>query len=212
MAGMLIQRIHPSLTIGQRLTLSGSKTAVHSAQGTWDGGCAIHAAAMALAMLGRLSDPGRVPSRGNGLEAKFWSQAHPHYLSGISLHDLENLLHELNCGVRAVTIDKPHQDVLAFCENELARERLVIVSWRLSNRRALHAVLVVGLEGRMKGRKFIAETLLLLDPSEWEPWMSACNARLTYAGPGSGKRHASYVTSYSKFPVVLEGALSIRAV
>jgi hypothetical protein len=212
MEGMLIQRIHPSLTIGQRLTLIGSKVGVHSAQGSWDGGCAMHAAAMALAMLGRLSDPRRIPSRCHGLEAKFWSQAHPHYLHGISLHDLENLLHELNCGVRATAIDKPHQNVLAFCENELARDRLVIVSWRLANRRALHAVLVVGLEGRMKGRKFVAETLLLIDPSEGEPWLTACNARLTYAGPGSGKRHAAYVTSFSKSTVVLEGALSIRAV
>ena len=91
-----VQKLHPALTAGQRLTLTGSSTPAFSFQGSWDGGCALHAAAMALAMLGLLTRPLYMSQSRNCAEAMFWRRAEPYYLSGISLDELATLIRELN--------------------------------------------------------------------------------------------------------------------
>ncbi len=44
-----VQKLHPALQPGRRLTLANSNAPAFSFQGCWDGGCALHATAMALA-------------------------------------------------------------------------------------------------------------------------------------------------------------------
>ncbi|MDW3687606.1 hypothetical protein RA280_38920 [Cupriavidus sp. CV2] len=213
MTDFIVQKLLSALQPGQRLMLGGSNVPVHTCQGQFDGGCTIHAAAAALALLGCLSDPGRLSSRRRGPEAEFWRRASPFYLSGMTLSELANLIWELNWGLRPTVFEGAHHKVLDFCESKLSRGGLVILSWRQVNRSHLHAVLAIGLEGPMRARKFEPRTMLLLDPSEHEPWLSTCNARLNYAGPDFGRRprRATYITAGEpRKDVVLDGAVSIR--
>lgn len=208
-----MQKLHPALQPGQRLSLAESNVAAFSYQGSWDGGCALHATAMALAMLGRLSDPLRVPGRRRrGAEAEFWKRASPHYLGGISLDELATLIWELNWGLRPAVFEGAHAEVTGFCEQEVSRGWPVIVSWREARSAHLHAVLAVGIEGRQSGRTFDPHTLLLIDPAEAEPMLAVHNARLTWAATKPGRRaaYAEYVTASYRRRVVLAGAVSIR--
>lgn len=126
----IVQKLLPELRSGRRLTIAGSNVPAFSFQGAWDGGCALHATAMAIAMLGRLSDPLRVPSRRRGPEAAFWELAWPFYLSGVTLEELENLILELGWGLRPTVFEGSHPNVLRFCVQEVTMGRPVIVTWR----------------------------------------------------------------------------------
>ncbi|WP_287382730.1 hypothetical protein [Ralstonia sp.] len=192
--------------------MAGSNVAAFSFQGAWDGGCALHSAAMAVAMLGRLAFPLRVSQRRGGREAAFWKHAEPYYLAGISLDDLATLVWELNWGLRPVLFEGRHTKVVGFCEQELARGWPVIVSWRERHRSQLHAVVVVGIEGQRVGRTFTPHTLLALDPAQAEPTLAVYNARITFRTPGASKRnaHAQYVTAHDRCAIELVGALSFR--
>ncbi|WP_244123705.1 hypothetical protein [Burkholderia gladioli] len=207
-----MQRLHPALQSGRRLTFVGSNTPAFSFQGCWDGGCALHATAMALAMLGCLSDPLRVSSRRHGPEAEFWRRAQPFYLSGVSLDELQTLIRELEWGLHPTCFEGAHADVLRFSEREVSRGRPVILTFRQSRRAALHAALAVGIEGRKIGRTFDGHTLLVVDSAEAEPVLAAYNARLTQTTSGRSRSsgHAQYVTGFDKTKVVLTGAMSIR--
>jgi hypothetical protein len=207
-----VQKLHPALQPGRRLTIVGSNAPAFSFQGAWDGGCALHATAMAVAMLGRLSDPLRVPLRRRGPEAEFWNKAWPFYLSGIRIKELETLVWELNWGLRPKVFEGSHVDVLRFCESEVLRQRPVILVWEELRRAALHAVIAVGTEGTQTGRVFEGHTLLIIDSAEAEPVLAVHNARLTWTPTGHGKRspYAHYVTTYEQRKVVLVGAMSIR--
>ncbi len=207
-----MQQLHPALQSGRRLMIIGSNTPAFSFQGCWDGGCALHAAAMALAMLGCLSDPLRVSSRRQDPEAEFWRRAQPFYLSGVSLDELRTLIRELDWGLRLTCFEGAHADVLRFSEREVSRGRPVILTFRQSRRSALHAALAVGIEGRRIGRTFDGHTLLVVDSAEAEPVLAAYNARLTRTESGRGRSggHAQYVTGFDKRKVALTGAMSIR--
>ncbi|MGS1019426.1 hypothetical protein [Burkholderia glumae] len=207
-----VQKLHPALQCGQRLTLTGSNIPAFSFQGSWDGGCAIHAGAMALAMLGCLSDPLRMSSRRRSPEAEFWRRTQQFYLSGMSLDELKTLIRELDWGLQPTGFEGSHAEVLRFCEREVARLRPVILVFRQSLRGTLHAVLVVGIEGRMIGRTFCGHTLLVVDSAETEPVLAAYNARLTRISNGRdwSSGYAQYVTGFDKTKVVLTGAMSIR--
>ncbi|WP_258187796.1 hypothetical protein [Trinickia symbiotica] len=209
-----MQKLHAALASGQRLMLTGSNVAAFSYQGSWDGGCALHSAAMAIAMLGRLSHPLRLTWRRGGAEAKFWERAEPHYLSGITFDDLSTLIRGLDWGLRPIVFEGRQTHVIGFCEREMSRGWPVIVSWRERHRAQEHAVLVVGVEGRKKGRMFQAHTLLALDPAECEPSLTVYNARLTWTVPSRGSRDAQmrYVTASYRRLIVVTGAISIRAV
>lgn len=146
-----VQKLHPALGPGQRLMLTGSNIAAFSYQGSWDGGCALHSAAMAMAMLGRLSNPPRLTWRRGGAEVKFWKGAGPYYLSGITLDDLSTLIRELDWDLRPIACERANTEAIQFCERELSRGWPVVVSWRERHRAQEHAVLVVGVEGRKHG-------------------------------------------------------------
>ncbi|CAG9203823.1 conserved hypothetical protein [Burkholderia vietnamiensis] len=207
-----VQQLHPALQPGRRLTLVGSNTPAFSFQGCWDGGCALHATAMALAMLGFLSDPLNVPSRRRDLEAEFWRRAQPFYFSGVSLEELQALIRQLDRGLRPACFEGAHVDVLRFSEREVLRGRPVILTFRQSRRATLHAVLAVGIEGRKIGRTFDRHTLLVVDSAEAEPVLAAYNGRLTRTDDRRGWSggHAQYITGFDKRKVALAGAMSIR--
>ncbi|QIF08085.1 hypothetical protein G5A69_10745 [Ralstonia mannitolilytica] len=208
-----VQKLHPALTAGQRLVLRGSNVLAFSFQGSWDGGCALHSAAMALAMLGCLSYPMYVPLRRNRAETSLWKSFEPYYLTGVALDELAVVIRKLSWGLRPVLLDEsPPAKVISFCERELARGWPVIVSWRERRRSALHAVLVVGIEGLQSGRVFIPHTLLVLDPAETEPVLVTYNARMTSLQRGRSNRPSAwqYVTAGSCKHIEPVSALSIR--
>lgn len=183
-----MQRVHPALRPGQRLTLANSNAPAFSFQGAWDGGCALHATAMAIAMLGRLGDPLRVPWRRRSAETKFWQQAWPFYLSGVTLAELAALIRQLEWGLRPTVFEGSHAKVVGFCEQEVSRGWPVILAWREVRSSHLHAVLAVGLEGQQKGRTFEPHTMLLIDSAEGEPSLAVHNARLTWSALQPGMR------------------------
>lgn len=207
-----VQRFHSALQPGRRLTLAGSNVVAFSYQGSWDGGCALHSAALGISMLGHTLDPLHLTWRRGGAEAQFWKRAGPYYLAGITLDDLATLIGELNWGLRPAVFEGPHAEVIGFCEREIARGWPVILSWRKRRGSQHHAVLAIGIEGKQTGRVFNAQTLLVVDPSEAEPWLTVYNARLTWTGPELPKRaaHALYVTASQRQTVLVAGAVSIR--
>lgn len=99
---MLIQKFHPALRLGQQLALADSGAPLFSRQGNWDSGSALHCVAMALALLGKLSDPVAASRSDTGPEAVFWDRAWRYYLNGLTLSELESFVWELNLGVRPV--------------------------------------------------------------------------------------------------------------
>jgi hypothetical protein len=204
---MLIQKFHPGLRPGQQLALASSGAPLFSRQGHWDGGSAMHCVAMALALLGKLSDPVDVPYHTNGNERIVWDHAWPHYLHGLTLSELASFIAELNLGVQPVVSSGSATDVLHFIAGELLRGRPVIVGWRQQRPVRWHAALAVGVEGCQEQRSFMPHALLLLDPAGNEPGMAGFNARLDL-------HQSDWVrncTPRARHTVTLEGAVSLRS-
>lgn len=207
-----VQKLLPALQPGRRLTIVGSNVPAFSFQGSFDSTCALHAAAMALAMHGCVTNPLRALSRRSSREAEYVRKATPFWHTGISLDELQTLIRELNWGLRSAVFEGAHAHVLRFSEREVLHGRPVIVTWRELRRATLHAVLAVGIEGRQTGRTFEGHTLLLIDSAETEPILAVHNARLAWAtGPGRKDEYAQYVTAFERRKVVLAGAMSIRS-
>jgi hypothetical protein len=205
----LIQKLHPAQRPGHRLTLSGSGAPLLSRQGDWNGGSPLHCVAMALAMLGKLSDPARLALHQGGPEAAFWS-AWPHYLHGVTLSEFVSFVWELNAGVRPVAAQGTPVATLSFCERELAKGWPVIVSWRILHPPLRHAALANGVEGLRRKRAFSPHALLL-DPAEAEPTLAAFNARLELGKAGRSTR-VCHVTAAATGTVTTDDAVSIRLV
>lgn len=197
----LIQKLHPALYPGRQLALAGSRQPLFSRQGMWDSGSALHCAAMALAMLGKLSDPVDVRGYSSGPVAQFWDRAWPHYLHGLTPSELASFVWELNAGVQPAQVEGSADEILHFCAHELAAGWPVI-TWIVNRRNGeRHAALAVGLEER----DTVPKALLMLDPADATPVLAACNARLE-----SGKPHASYITAEANVRADVDGAVSIR--
>ncbi|HGL5383452.1 hypothetical protein [Burkholderia orbicola] len=208
----IVQKLHPALRPGRRLTIVGSNVPTFSFQGSFDSTCALHAAAMALAMHGCVTNPLRALSRRSSREAEYVRKATPFWRTGISLDELQTLIRELNWGLRPAVFEGTHAHVLRFSEREVLHGRPVIVTWRELHRATLHAVLAVGIEGRQTGRTFEGRTLLLIDSAETEPVLTVYNARLTWTtGRGRKDEYAQYVTAFERRKVILAGAMSIRS-
>lgn len=202
----LIQALHPALRPGQQLALAGSGAPLFSRQGDWDSGSTLHCVAMALAMLGKLSDPVGIRGHCGGPEASFWDRAWPHYLHGLTLSELASFIWELNAGVRPVMAHGTSANVLRFCEQELASGTPVIVGWRSRHPLQRRTSLATGVEGLRRQRTFLPHALLLADPAGVEPGLAACNARLEFGNA----RRISYVTAAATHRVAIDGAVSIR--
>lgn len=197
----LVQRLHPALYPGPRLMLADTRQPLFSQQGDWDAGSALHCAAMALAMLGRLSDPVDVRGYASGPVAHFWDRAWPHYLHGLTPSELAAFVWELGAGVQPVQTEGSVEEIAHFCAEELASGWPVVI-WIVNIRTGeRHAALVTGIEER----DAIPKALLLLDPAETAPVLAACNARLEPGTP-----HASYITASGSVRADVDGAVSIR--
>lgn len=207
--GFLVQKLLPTLRPEQRLGVVGSNAALHSRQGAWDGSCALHCAAMALATLGLLDDPSCLSNYADGPEAEFWARSWPHYIHGVTISELSGVLAELRWGLRTAMAEGAHETVTHFCERELSQGWPVVVSWRQPDAPHCHAALAIGLEGRAHGSRFDPDTMLMLDPGEPELSLMTHNARLTYESPRIPGQ-ARYVTASVRRTVILDGALSIR--
>ena len=207
-----VQRLHSALIAGQRLRAADSNAPAFSYQGDWDSGCTLHCLAMAGALLGQLTDPSKVSSRRRGPETAFWKKVRPYYLSGATLSELAKLIQELDWDLEPVVVEGAHRRVVEFSVRELSEGHLVVVSWRPVRRSHYHAVLAIGLEGVQRGKTFEPHTLLMLDPSENEPWLSTCNARMSKVGltPSKRGREAQYVTASYTERIIANGAVSIR--
>lgn len=197
----LIQRLHPSLRAGSPLRLLQSGNRLFSWQGAWDSGSALHCVAMALAMLGRLSDPVDVRGNASGPVAHFWDRAWRHYLHGLMPSELAGFIWELNVGVQPVQANGSPDELVRFCAEELGAGWPVIV-WIVNCRtNGRHAALVTGIEERDNA----PVALLLLDPAGATPVLAACNARLEF-----GKARARYVTAGATVRAGVDVAVSIR--
>jgi len=200
----LTQKLHPALYPGRQLALSASRQPLFSRQGVWDSGSSLHCVAMALALLGKLSDPVDVRGYASGPVAHFWDRAWPHYLHGVAPSELAGFIWELRADVRPVEAEGSPDELLRFCAQELAAGWPVIV-W-ICNRRTggRHAALVTGIEEQ----DTVPQALLVLDPAAAAPVLAACNARLEFGG--SHAPDASYLTAETSVRASLDGAISIR--
>lgn len=197
----LIQKLHLALYPGAQLMLDATRRPVFSQQGNWDAGSALHCAAMALAMLGKLSDPVDVRGYASGPVAHFWDRTWPHYLHGLTSSELAAFVWELGAGVQPVLLEGSAHELARRCVPELAAGWPVIV-WIVNRRTGgRHAALVTGIEERHA----IPKALLLLDPAEAAPVLAACNARLEF-----GESNASYITASGSVGADVDGAVSIR--
>jgi len=197
----LIQKLHPALYPGAQLMLDATRRPVFSQQGDWDAGSALHCAAMALAMLGKLSDPVDVRGYASGPVAHFWDRAWPHYLHGLTPSELAAFVWELGAGVRPALLEGSADELARLCLPELAAGWPVVV-WIVNRRTGgRHAALVTGIEER----DAIPKALLLLDPAETAPVLAVCNARLEPGTP-----HSSYITASGSVRADVDGAVSIR--
>ncbi|MFM0212845.1 hypothetical protein PQQ96_36235 [Paraburkholderia sediminicola] len=205
---MLIQKFHPGIRLGQHPILTGSGNPLFSRQGHWDGGSTLHCAAMALAMLGKLSDPLWLPYHRSGHERVFWDHAWPHYLHGLTLSELASFIAELNLSVRTATCTARGTELLRFAGRQIDAGRPVVVGWRQRHPVKWHAALVTGIEGTREQRAFTPHALLLLDPAGNAPVLAGYNARIDVRGRGRPR----YLSPDATRDITFAGALSVRNV
>ncbi len=206
---MLIQKFHPGIRPGQQPTLTHSGNPLFSRQGHWDGGSTLHCVAMALAMLGRLSDPVGLPyhaSHAGGSEPVFWDHAWPHYLHGLTFPELAGFIAELNLGVRTALCTARGTELLRFAAQQLDADSPVVVGWRQRHPVKWHAALVTGIEGIRERRAFKPHALLLLDPAGSAPGLAGYNARIDVHGRGRPR----YLSPEATRDITFVGALSLR--
>lgn len=211
----VVQRLHPRLLLGRYLGAASSKLPAHSQQSRWDSACAMHCLAMVLQIAGLIADPSGIATRRRRLEAKLWRKTIEVFPKGITFAELAAFIAELDGGLRTKLLERgAHREAAAFVQGELARQRLVICSWReVGALQHNHAVLAIGVAGVQRKGQLKPNTLLLLDPAEGQPTaMATCNAQLEYAERESGKlwRYARYTTASETLCVVLNGAISIE--
>ncbi|SDG97781.1 hypothetical protein SAMN04487926_101488 [Paraburkholderia steynii] len=194
----------------QKLLFADPKLFV--SQGAVAGGCATHAAAAALTVLGLISDPGRIMAkRAEPNSRRLWIALRDTYAQGISFVELVRRMEELQFPVGIEHSEGKHHDVLRFAVDALQRQRPVILSFAPVNRpRSLHAVLAVGLSGRMDGRSFVPTSLLITDSYEQHPGLGPANARMEFSRAAKRQTDGLYVTAYCQYRVSLDGAISLR--
>lgn len=209
----VVQRFHPRIRPDLNLSASGSKLPIHSQQSSWDSTCALHCAAMVLQILGLVVDPSGIPESKRKVDAMLWKRVQLHFLEGMAFCKLAEFVADID-GIRTKVLEYcSHRKAVEFIESEMASKHLVICSFREVGTALSHAVLAIGIEGTLNGRRLDAHALLLLDPAEAPPQaMATCNARIDIKCKRSGKlsRYARYTAASTTFSVVLNGAVSIR--
>jgi hypothetical protein len=186
---------------------------LYCSQGQISGGCATHATAAALAVLGIVSSPSRIASgRSEPNARRLWAKLKDTYTDGLSFEDLAQRLRELQFpGLRIEHVEGTHFRVKTFAVTALQRRRPVILSFAPCNRaRQLHAALGLGLSGRMQGRRFVPSAVLVTDSSAEPPSFGPVNARLEFSPLAKRERTALYSTAWAHYPVTIAGAISLH--
>jgi hypothetical protein len=193
--------------------LLSTRSELYCSQGQISRGCATHAAASALTLLNIIGDPCRITAqRCEPQERQFWQKMKDVYADGISLTELTQRLDELDfSGLKLTHIAGSHYRVLAFTEMAVLRGNPVIASFApISRPRSLHAVLVTGLEGKMKARRFVPHGLLINDSSGDHPGVGSHNAKMGYSPGGKHERSSLYVTAWERYRITLTDAVSLQ--
>lgn len=192
--------------------LLSTRTDLYCSQGEISGGCATHAAAAALTILGIISAPSRISGpRCEPNATRFWQKLKDVYADGIRLEELGQRLDELDFGLTFAHVDGAHYRVLDFARTALHNGHPVILSFApLNAPRQHHAVLASATAGQMVSRRYVPSAILITDSSESHPGIGPHNARLECA-PGSNRDRSSlYVTAWESYRVRLTAAMSLR--
>ncbi|RKE24453.1 hypothetical protein B0G76_8341 [Paraburkholderia sp. BL23I1N1] len=185
---------------------------IYCSQGEISGGCATHAAAAALSVLGIIGKPSRISNPRCETNARqFWLKLKDVYTDGIGLQELGQRLEELDFGLTFAHVAGPHYRVLDFTRTALQKGRPVILSFApLSCPRQQHAVLATGTEGTMMARRFVPSAILITDSSQSHPGIAPHNARLEFSPYAKRERSGQYVTTWERYRITLAAAISLR--
>ncbi len=192
--------------------LLSTRSDLHVSQGEISGGCATHAAASALTILGVINNPSQISARRCEPNAKrFWQQMKDAYADGLSLAELAQRLDALDFGLKITHLASAHRRVLDFTLTALRDGHPVILSFApLSRPRHHHAVLASGVSGTLIGRRFEPSAVLVTDSSEHHPGIGPHNARLEFSPDAKRERSGVYLTAQDKERVSLTSCVSLR--
>ncbi|MDB5855087.1 MAG: hypothetical protein JWR22_3128 [Herminiimonas sp.] len=212
----LQQRLFPSLRIEQTAMVHRGQRnfGLHIRQSDLDSACGTYCAAMALALFGCITDVTVLSDRRNGIAGRLWTAAKKCYFDGVDALELASLIESLDTDLRVSYCDGSHRQCLSLVLDQLSKGRLVIVSWMTKNESTHHWTLAIGTEGLQCGRRFVPETILVLDPGADSPQFCAYNGRLTLPS-GTTINNKKFIP-YSCYnagalQVRLTGAVVIRA-
>lgn len=192
--------------------LLSTRSDLYVSQGQISGGCATHAAAAALAILGVINNPSQISARGCERNAKrFWRQMKDAYADGLSLAELAQRLDALDFGLKITHLAGAHRRVLDFTLMTLQDGHPAILTFApLSRPRHHHAVLASGVSGTLTSRRFEPSAVLVTDSSEHHPGVGPHNARLEFSPDAKRERSGVYLTAQDKERVSLTGCVSLR--
>ncbi|MFK4442911.1 hypothetical protein ABH944_003020 [Caballeronia udeis] len=192
--------------------LLSTRTELYCSQGEISGGCATHAAAAALTILGIIGTPSRISSpRCEPNARRFWRKVKDVYADGIGLEELGQRLRELDFGLTISHVDGPHYRVLDFTQTALRKGQPVILSFApLNAPRQHHAVIATATQGRVVARRYVPSAILITDSSESSPGLLPHNARLEFSPGAKRERSGLYVTAWESYRVTLSAAMSLR--
>ncbi|MFM0160774.1 hypothetical protein PQR39_10215 [Paraburkholderia sediminicola] len=192
--------------------LLSTRSDLYVSQGEISGGCATHAAAAALTILGIISKPGQISARRCEPNAKrFWQQMKDAYADGLSLAELAGRLDALDFGLKITHLAGAHYRMLGFTLAALQDGHPVILSFAPLNRpRHHHAVLASGVSGTLTARQFKPSAILITDSSETHPGIGPHNARLEFSPDAKREHSGLYVTARDHARITLSNAVSIR--
>jgi len=192
--------------------LLSTRTDLYCSQGEISGGCATHAAAAALTILGIIKSPGSISGpRCEPNARRFWRKMKDVYADGIGLEELGQRLGELEFGLTFSHVDGAHNRVLDFTRTALLKRQPVILSFAPLNRpRHQHAVIASATEGHMVAQRYVPSAILITDSSEGYPGFGPHNARLEFSPGAKRERSDLYVTTWDRYRVTLSAAMSLR--
>lgn len=192
--------------------LLSSRTDLYCSQGELSGGCATHAAAAALTILGIISAPSRISGPQCEPNARrFWRKLKDVYADGIGLEELGQRLDELDFGLTFAHAAGAHYRVLDFTRTALRKGHPVILSFApFGCPGQQHAVLATGTGGTLMARHFAATSILVVDSSEAHPGVASHNGRLEFSPDAKRARSGLYVTAWESYRVTLSAAMSLR--
>jgi hypothetical protein len=211
----LIQRLHPNLRIGDVPSVMHGKRhmRIFVQQDFWSSACGAHCVAIAMAMLGEIKNVETVSERKYGAAGRLWKAAQAMYFDGATPQQLLEMIQTMRTGRRIALCTGLHAECLDFTLDQLSKGNVVIASWHSRRGKQHHWIVIVGIEGFQTGHSFTPTTLLGIDPSLDEPYLSAANCRIEFTDHPvvRSNRYVRYRCSDgSKLTVTLTSALSLE--